>query len=196
MSKAVAPFCDTDTNNPLRPDTKSIAEAELGETDHVRSESLKAMRDWLDQNPLIVKCRYDAKYLLKYLRHRKFSVLMAQRRLEEILIKRSLSNGKLSRLDLEEANVADLLNRGFIYCLPNKDSMGRTVALIRIQAIDLKKHKLDDLIRLVSIVAEVTSNDEENQVLGFVIIADYAGLSWQHFLWTSPSNLMKASGLW
>lgn len=44
----------------LSPKFLKIAEAELGETDFIREQSLQLMRDWIAKNVCIISCRTDS----------------------------------------------------------------------------------------------------------------------------------------
>lgn len=67
---------------------KKIAEVELRETEEMRKFALKAIRDWAMKNSRIMTLRLDAKFILRFLRFKKFSIPMAQEALERYLVLR------------------------------------------------------------------------------------------------------------
>lgn len=73
---------------------KIVAEKELRETDELRKFSITAMRDWVMQNKRIDNVRLDSIWLLKHLRFRKYSILLAQEAMERHLVLRQESYGK------------------------------------------------------------------------------------------------------
>lgn len=188
QSKAVAPY-ELDYVPSLDTETMLLAETELRETEAVRTSALAAMRHWMDSNPSILKCRYDAPFLLQFLRFRKFSVPMATRALERYLANESSYFGY--PLSWDEDNVADLLNRGCIFGLPERDSLGRMVVLMRLSVIDVHKHRFIDWVRLTGMCSFAASEKEEHQIRGFVYIIDFSGISTKHLLWAEHSQLPK-----
>lgn len=65
-----------------------MAKDELRETDEIRENAIKAIRDWAMQNQRLVSLRLDSKFLLRFLRFKKFSIPMAQECLERYLVLR------------------------------------------------------------------------------------------------------------
>lgn len=73
---------------PLSAELEKIAQEELRETVEIRENAIRAMREWALQNPRICTLRLDAKFLLRFLRFKKFSIPMAQECLERYLVLR------------------------------------------------------------------------------------------------------------
>lgn len=69
-------------------DLKKIAESELRETVEIREHAIKSIRDWAMKNPRIVTLRLDSKFLLRFLRFKKFSVPQAMESIERYLVLR------------------------------------------------------------------------------------------------------------
>lgn len=169
-----------------------MAAVEVRETEHLRQQSLVAMRAWIEKNPKIVKCRYDASFLLRFLRAKKFSLPTTQETLERYLLLREVyDHSVFHSVRLSEPNVADLLQRGMGFVLPERDRLGRRVLVIQPRAFDMNKHTLRDLMRLFTITAETLIEDEENQIRGFVYLVDAAGASLQMLTLISPKEALK-----
>lgn len=163
---------------------KEIARVELGETDDVRQHAIKAMRDWIMDNPRIVKCRMDSKFILRFLRFRKFDVPKAQETLERWLVAREGAYGSdyFSSLDYSKPCIEKLLNCGFVMIFPNRDEQGRLVILSRPGAVDPKLPTVGvDGITLSLMIGEALLEDEENQIRGIVYISDYVNVTWSHY---------------
>lgn len=150
------------------------------------------MRDWMDKNPKIVKCRYDASFLLRFLRAKKFSLPLVQQTLERYVMMRAVyDNAVFSNVHLDEPNVIDLLNRGLVFPLPSRDRLGRRVLVVQAKAIDMNRHTMRDLIRLFTITADFLIEDEENQIRGFVYLVSASGASMQMLTLVTPKEAMR-----
>ena len=92
-----------------------IVEDQLRETEQMRQHAIKALRDWILKNEKIVLTRMDAKFLLRYLRFRKFSVPMAMEAIERMLALKSGSYGNhwMNNLNIEKPSVLKLLEAGY-----------------------------------------------------------------------------------
>lgn len=189
--KAVASY-DADYVFSLPADLRALAEEELRESDEVRRHALTAMREWLDQNPKIVKCRYDSSFLLRFLRAKKFSLPIVQQTLERyVMLREVFEDSVFTNVSLEEPNVADLLNRGLVFALPKRDPEGRRILLIRSKAIDPSKHTMRDVMRLFTITTDFLVEDEENQIRGFIYLVDAGGASMQMLTLATPKEAMR-----
>jgi hypothetical protein len=167
----------------LSDELKKIAEDELRETDEVRTHAIKAMRDWILNNPRIEKCRMDSKFLLRFLRFRKYSIPMAQEALERYLVFREGVYGLdwFSDLDFTRPGVQTLFNNGFITILPNRDESGRKTFLVRLGAIDPKISSAgNDVLLLSTLVMETLLDDEGNQIRGLNYVGDVTGVQLNH----------------
>lgn len=65
-----------------------MAESELRETNEIREHAIKSIREWALKNPRIVTLRLDSKFLLRFLRFKKFSVPQAMESIERYLVLR------------------------------------------------------------------------------------------------------------
>lgn len=189
--KAVAPY-DDDYVFRLGPECENLARDELRETEELRRHALTAMREWMDQNPKILKCRYDASFLLRFLRCKKFALPTVQETLERyVMLRECYDNSVFNNVRLEEEGVKDLLNAGLVFPLPKRDRLGRRVLLIQPKVIDVRKHTLRDLIRLFTITTDVLMEDEVNHINGFVYLIDAAGASMQLLTLVTPKETIR-----
>lgn len=70
----------------LNDDLLEILEKEIRETKETREHGIKAMRDYMMQNPRILKTRLDSLWLLKHLRFKKYSLPAAQEVIERHMV--------------------------------------------------------------------------------------------------------------
>ncbi|CAB3378960.1 Hypothetical predicted protein [Cloeon dipterum] len=115
----------------LSADTAKFAKEDLREDQATREHGIKAMREWLTKNPDIKNCRSDAVFLLRFLRCRKFSVPQAQELLERYLAIRQTYPHWFRNLDVNEADLLEIIDAGYIVPLPEKDCFGRQIILTR-----------------------------------------------------------------
>lgn len=163
----------------LSDELKKLALEELRESDDVRNHSIKAMRDWIMDNPRIEKCRMDSKFILRFLRFRKFSIPMAQEAFERYLVFREGVYGHdwFSNLDFAKPGVQLLLESGLVTVLANRDKLGRKVLLFRLAVTDPKIPTIgNDVLTLSTMFFETLLDDEENQIRGLSYIGDVSGV--------------------
>lgn len=93
---------------------EDTARNELRETEEVRRHAIEALRDFVMKNPRIEKSRLDSKFLLRYLRFKKFSIPMAMEAMERYLAIKEGSYGRkwLKNLDVTRPQILKLLDDG------------------------------------------------------------------------------------
>lgn len=141
------------------------------------------MRDWIVDNPRIVKCRMDSIFLLRFLRFRKYSVPMAQEALERYLLFREGLYGYdwFSNLDYNKPYLSDLLDKGVIVPLQNRDKLGRQVLMFRLAAVDPSVNDIGNIfLTLSTFFFESLLDVEENQIRGINYMGDVTGLQLGH----------------
>ncbi|CAO1439552.1 unnamed protein product [Diamesa serratosioi] len=178
----------------LSKELEELAEKELGETEQVRNNAIKELRDWTMKNPRIIKTRLDAVWLLRFLRFKKFDIALAKEAIERYLIFRQGSYGKdwFEHLDILRPSTEKLLDDGYLLVLPNRDSKGRKVLMFRASIVDpsIKTCGYDTLIVNTS-TFETLLEDEENQIRGIVHIADLGGAGMSHFTVFPPQKYYR-----
>lgn len=149
------------------------------------------MRDWVMNNPRIIMARLDSKFILRFLRFRKFNIPMAQEAFERYLVFREGLYGLdwLSNLDFAKPNINDLLDKGLMCILPKRDKSGRVVLLTRLAATDPSIPTIGcEALTLSTMVFETLLEDEENQIRGFSYILDISNIKLQHyFIFSFPT---------
>lgn len=98
----------------LSKELEELAEKELGETEQVRNNAIKELRDWTMKNPRILKTRLDAVWLLRFLRFKKFNIPLAKEAIERYLVLREGSYGEhwFNELDVLKPTVEKQLDNG------------------------------------------------------------------------------------
>lgn len=108
---------------------QKIAKKELRENESAREQSLEQFRDWIKKNHDITNVRSDDSFLLRFLRAKKFSLPMAEQMLLKYLNLRHTFPAMIKKLDFLEPKVASLINNGYIFASPIRDSKGRRVII-------------------------------------------------------------------
>lgn len=108
---------------------QKIAKKELRENESAREQSLDQFRDWIKKNQDIAHVRTDDCFLLRFLRAKKFSLPMAEQMLLKYLNLRHTFPTMIKKLDFLEPKVASLINNGYIFASPIRDSKGRRVVV-------------------------------------------------------------------
>ncbi|XP_052897802.1 alpha-tocopherol transfer protein-like [Anopheles moucheti] len=167
---------------------REVAKEELREDDAVRETSLSEMRHWIAENPYILKCRTDAKFLLRFLRYRQFSVPMACEALERYLTVRQLYPSWFKNLDCTDPTMQQILDyEPFTYL--GQDGSGRSVFLIRFGRFNGDKHSPLQDARYMAMILETVLEWEEFQIGGCQVIIDYRDSTISNFEKWSLSEL-------
>lgn len=167
------------------------AKEDLGEDEMMKAESLAAVRSWLQSQPHLQNCRTDQNFLLRFLRMQKYKVEKSCLVLEKYLTMRCSHPKWFQNLDIQDPLLAELIHKGYIFVLPEKDSEGRRVVFSVARNLDPTRHSNSDAMRAHILTFEALLQEEENQIRGFTYIFDCSGLTLSHLsIWT-PQEVGK-----
>ncbi|XP_014225739.1 alpha-tocopherol transfer protein-like [Trichogramma pretiosum] len=175
----------------LSEETQKMAKDELREDKNTRDQALEQLRSWLKLNPRVENSRMDARFLLRFLRCKKFNVPMAQEAIERYLLLRQVYQPAFHNLDVKEKNMEELLALGYIFAVPGRDPKGRRVIVARPGVFDPYKYTNADMCKIHGLTYEALMEDEESQVRGFVHFADGAGVSFPHLTLFTPKEAVR-----
>nr|XP_040226591.2 retinaldehyde-binding protein 1-like [Anopheles coluzzii] len=175
--------------NGLSGQLDQIAATELREEDKLRDQSLTAMREWIRQNGRLHRCRTDDRFLLRFLRVKKFSVPMACEMLERYLTMRQTYPRWFARLDPEDADLGAVLDACCLVPIGRDPASGRIVIFGVVRNFDAQRYNSDTMIRLNMLVAEALLDEEANQIAGFTHIFDNGGMTMAHVTCWTLDNL-------
>lgn len=116
-------------DHPVLLKLSEIAYTQLREDENTKKQSLIQLREWLKQNKDVENVRDDDAFLLRFLRTKKFSLLMAQQQLLKYLNYRKLLTPYMTELDFLAPNLKYLIDRGYMFCSPIRDKHGRRVII-------------------------------------------------------------------
>ncbi|XP_061390229.1 alpha-tocopherol transfer protein-like [Musca vetustissima] len=165
--------------------TKEVALRELRETPENRQKGLEELKKLLDGEPDL-KCPRDDLFLLRFLRVCKYYPDSAFK-----LIKNYYSF-KLKHADvykdLKPSNEKNVFDHNVIVVFPNRDQLGRRVAVLELGKN--WKHKqvvLDEVFKAAVLYLEAAMWEPETQINGVVVIFDMDGLSLQQTWQFTPA---------
>ncbi|XP_053674571.1 retinaldehyde-binding protein 1-like [Anopheles nili] len=167
---------------------RDLAKEELREDDSVREKALAEMRQWIVENPHIRKCRTDAKFLLRFLRFRQFSVPMACEALERYLAVRELYPSWFKNLDCNEPIMKEIFHNA-PFTLLGWDDAGQLVGLSQFKHFDGEKHAPFQDGRFMVMLMETMLECEEFQIGGCQELLDFTGSTVQNFEKWSTTDL-------
>ncbi|CAG9558330.1 unnamed protein product [Danaus chrysippus] len=168
-----------------------VAARELRETPSGREQALRIMREWMQQNCDIKNVRQDDSFLLRFLRHKKFSVPMAQQTLLKYLSLRKYYPSIFKNLDCENPKIKDIINSGYIAVSPVRDSNGRRVIIYNMGKFDPIKYSCWDMCRAHVVVYESLLEDPNDQVFGFTHVGDGSGSTTSHVTAWNPIDFAR-----
>ncbi|XP_033223289.1 alpha-tocopherol transfer protein-like [Belonocnema kinseyi] len=175
----------------LSEETQKIAKDELREDKNTRDQALAQIKNWIKLNPRIENSRLDGRFLLRFLRCKKFNVPMTQEAVERYLLLRQVYHPAFNNLDITENTMEELLALGYLFAVPGRDVKGRRVIVARPGVFDPYKYTNADMCKIHAITYESLMEDEESQVRGFVHFADGAGVSFPHLTLFTPKEAVR-----
>jgi len=146
----------------------------------LQQKVLQEFREWVKLQPHFVNCRTDDSFLLRFLRTRKYCLQSAQETLDRYLTVRTLYPMFFKNPDINDSGLRDILSRGYLFPLFEKDPEGRTIVFGLAGALDTSRHKPVDIYRAFSLTFEALLEDENNQRKGFTYILDESGFRLHH----------------
>lgn len=174
---------------------KIIAELALHETDDIRAQALSQLREWISKDSRIIRCRTDAKFLLRFLRVKKFNVTEAHEMVYRHLTNRMVFPQWLRNLDVIDPLVEELLDNGAFVPLRQRDAKGRQVIFQDVGALDPDRHTSSDVFRMIEIIYQVYIDDEESQVCGVVYVFEAANVNLKHASMLSITDWNRYSSM-
>ncbi|KAK9500834.1 hypothetical protein O3M35_002022 [Rhynocoris fuscipes] len=171
----------------LSEEAVKIARIELREDDLTKQQAFNQMIDWIKKNPDLKDCRTDSNFILRFLRVKKFSILMAQRMILKYLNLRQTFPNFLMNLDYLQTPVLELIDKGYLFPSPVRDKHGRRVIIGSAASFDPHKYTCEDMARVHMLTYEVLLEEEESQVLGFTHFGDIKTTSTAHVMLWSPT---------
>ncbi|XP_019543281.3 alpha-tocopherol transfer protein [Aedes albopictus] len=156
---------------------QNIASEQLREDDAMRKQGLEQLRDWIAKHPHIKKCRTDAPFLLRFLRGKKYSINTATETLERYLVARMMYPQWFTKLDIEEPQLAALVDTGYLFPLPERDAQGRALIFNDTAQLDPTKFTAADVMRIHMLVNESFFDTNEVQCAGLVLVYDLSGMT-------------------
>uniref|UniRef100_A0A182MQ23 CRAL-TRIO domain-containing protein n=1 Tax=Anopheles culicifacies TaxID=139723 RepID=A0A182MQ23_9DIPT len=156
---------------------QQLARDFLRENPTIREQSLGQLRDWIVKHPSIKRCRTDARFLLRFLRTKKYSFINASTMLERYLSCRVVHPHWFKRLDIEDQQMCELVEAGFLYPVLEKDARGRTVIFGDAGTLDPKVYTVGHGCRMHMLVGETLYDDASVQCAGFVLVYDLSGIT-------------------
>jgi len=162
-----------------------LAEEILGEDEETLEDSLFRLLSWLENQSHLKNSRTDRNFLLRFLRMQKHRVENSSQVLEKYLTMRTSHPLWFQNLDIRDPHLLELIQRGYIFALPERDLEGRRVIYSVARNMDPVKHSSSDAMRAHIMTFEALLEDEENQIRGFTYIFDCSGLTLSHLsIWT------------
>merc|ERR1712222_56431 len=156
----------------LSKETQEIAKKELNETNKLRKKAIADVRKWIKSRSNFRRARLDASFILRFLRMQKFDTKESCEILDKYLTMRVQHPTWFQNLDCRDQAISDLVDKGYIFVLPERDQHGRRVIFSQAAAFDSSRYTVSDLMRTHVMTFETLLNDEENQVRGFTYIFD------------------------
>ncbi|XP_075743038.1 retinaldehyde-binding protein 1 isoform X2 [Rhipicephalus microplus] len=171
-------------------DLQERARLELGETQEVREECLRRLRLLIKEASLHVPS--DEKFLLMFLRSKKYNVEAAFRVFQNYVNARRDVPEFFRDLRPENSRLREICHENHLVMTSTEpDSLGRSMALMRLGAWNPTMCSFNDFIRGVLTLASCNFYEDLAQIGGVAGIVDLEGLGFHHFRQLTPGLLIK-----
>lgn len=200
------------TDLALPPNLAEVARRELNETPAARTECLVQLRRRLrpSRNPEYEEQRMmeaddetkekaddasipDDRFLLRFLRSKKFSVQRSYAMYENY--RQFFRDHPDIAAGLNPKNVRYVWDEGILGGLKERDAYGRSVIVTFPGRWDPASHALEDIVRALVLQLEYMIMSEETQVKGFVLLADFTNFSLHQMRCLKPWYIQTMSTL-
>ncbi|XP_058123351.1 clavesin-1-like [Anopheles ziemanni] len=189
LEKAPKTYDDAGLEDPVGPASIKQTLESIREDALVRQQNVAQLRDWIAKHPHIHRCRTDALFLLRFLRSKKFSFLVASQTIERYLAARVLHPSWFQQLDVRDPELSHLLDIGFVIPLKERTADGCLVVLCDWGLLDPKVHTLDHSNRMHILLGEAYGEDPVAQCSGVIAIFNLEHVSLAHHGLISLSSL-------
>ncbi|VVC28504.1 Cellular retinaldehyde binding/alpha-tocopherol transport,CRAL/TRIO, N-terminal domain,CRAL-TRIO lipid [Cinara cedri] len=172
----------------LPKDVQLVALKELREDENIRTQSLLAFRQWISKSSDVQNINTEGRFLLRFLRTKKFSLPMAQQMLLKYLNLRQKYPMYFLNVDCLNPSVNEIIDSGYLFVSPFRDNHGRRVIIGTAKGFNVQKFNRKDLSSVHVLTYETLMNDEINQVMGYTHFGDFATVSPAHLTLFTPTE--------
>lgn len=188
MALAIEPE-DVNFQSQLDETSLNRAKEELGEVEKDRLSAVQSFRNLILQEKWL-RTPTEFSFLLRFLRVRKHSQLLAKETLENYWTIKTKCPEWFANLDPADETLQELMRTCFYYAPTKLDSQGRRILIEQIGKLDMdvikKKYGVDNVFRTMVLICDWLNRDENVQVNGLVVFLDCTDMTMRHHL-----NLMN-----
>lgn len=149
---------------------------------------LKKIKSFSEDHFMTIKFSTDEAFLTMFLRISKYNVDNACQRFEQnFLVPYRYPDIYSYKLDDEWERSMKMIDQGYGYTLPERDSEGRKVMIIRQGKRDIEEFSSEAALRTMRLCICVAMEEPESQISGFVMIFDYTDMQLKHLF--SPMEM-------
>ncbi|XP_029835429.2 alpha-tocopherol transfer protein-like [Ixodes scapularis] len=175
----------------LSADLQLMAEQQLGETPHVKKEAVAQLRTLLAEEPDL-KCPTDERFLVKFLRSRKFRVQDTFQAIRNYFRVRTEHKDMFEDLLPSHMLFDEVIRKNKLIIIPSEcDALGRRIGILKVGAWNPGICTLQDFFRTAIVILEYYLLEERLQIAGLVAVVDAGGLSLAHARHYTPFEIRK-----
>lgn len=177
---------DANFQSQLDEKSRKRAREELNElNDKDREIAVQSFRQWVLQQKWL-KTPTDFEFLLRFLRARKFSQLLARETLENYWTVKTTVPEWFRNVDPADKTIQEILRTGMYVCPKVYDSQGRRVIVESLGKLDMnvvkKKWSVDMIFKTIGLVCNWINRDENVQVNGLLVFIDNTDVTMSHVM--------------
>lgn len=161
------------------------AKEELHEVEKDRINAVQSFRNLVMQEKWL-RTPTEFSFLLRFLRARKHSQLLAKETLENYWTIKTKCPEWFANIDPAEPVLQELMRTCFYYCSKKRDSQGRRIVIEQLGNLDIelvkKKYGVDNVFRTMVLICDWLNRDENVQVNGLSVFIDLTNVTMKHHL--------------
>ncbi|KAK3606628.1 hypothetical protein CHS0354_000041 [Potamilus streckersoni] len=173
--------------------SKVKAREELNEIPEERLSAVQCFQDWINRQPWL-KTPTNTKFLLSFLRTKKFSQIEARGLLERYWSARTNAPEWTKGVDPADPNLIKIIKDTQVYIpLPGRDKDGRKVIFSTMSKMDYTGRFFgpDEFTRAVMPIFDFLLLEENIQVNGFTVIVDCTDVTLKAQAWFGMDRIRK-----
>ncbi|KAF8778016.1 Alpha-tocopherol transfer protein-like [Argiope bruennichi] len=164
------------------------AQVELGETPEVRKKAVQELTKLLNAEPNL-KPRLEEKFLIRYLRAKKYNVSKAYKSLICYYYFKSNYDGIFT--NFKPSQLKHVLDMNCVSLLPLRNRDGASIGVLRLGNFDPSIASGEELIATCLLCAEIGTDNEATIVCGSICVLDMQGFTFKKMLHFSSFNLIS-----
>ncbi|XP_013105379.1 uncharacterized protein LOC106085611 [Stomoxys calcitrans] len=180
---------------PLNSELEEVARTKLNEVKSRIPDDLEALRTWIQKEPHL-RARTDDQFLIAFLRHSKYSLESAKKRIDFFYTYKSSAKDLIKSRRIDDKQI-DIAQSGIFYTLPKpKGPGGPRIHFMKMGNINPAIHSVQDIFRFHAMRCEIETNTDDNwNISGVLEVIDFSKIPFGFLKQFEPTLFRQMASL-